>query len=82
MARRARRKDRNGSTVGTGPDLDVDDDVLTSEPAPPVPKDRRRRSRRGRLTPRRWLPFLVFVALVAALVVADRSDDPVERRRW
>lgn len=44
-------------------------------------KGRRARSTRrtSRLTPRRWLPFLVFVAVVAGLIAADVTDDPVTR---
>lgn len=57
--------------------VEVDDEP---EVVSPAPRDRRKRRRRSwRFTPRRWLPFLAFVALVAGLVVADRTDDPVER---
>lgn len=41
-----------------------------------VPRQRRRGRR---LTPRRWLPVLVFAALVSAAVVVNGTDDEVER---
>lgn len=38
---------------------------------------RRSGRRASRLTPRRWLPFLVFVAVVAGLIAADITEEPV-----
>lgn len=69
LRRRRRTKVDPAEPVEAAP---VDSDETT-----PRPRDRTRTSPRRRfrsLTPRRWLPFLAFVAIVVFAIAVDRDD--------
>lgn len=56
--------------------------AIESEPQTAKPSRRgrgKRLRRKRRMTPRRWLPFVVFVAVVALVVVLNRPESSVDR---